>query len=488
MRVGIISLQHESNTFLKTPTTIADFEQGALLTGDAIRRQYGDSHHEVAGFFAGLEEAGVEPVPVLLAWALPGGVVEARTLETLLTTLLDELRSAGELDGLLVAPHGAGVAENAPDMDGSWLRELRSRVGPRMPIVGTLDLHANLSETMVRATNALIGYRTNPHLDQRERGLEAARLMARILRGEVRPTQAAAYPPLAINIERQSTSESPCRDCYDALTDMLCDDEVLSATLLLGFPYADVRQMGTSVIVVTDDDPDLARSMADQFAEHLRLRRQAFAGKLISVEAAVQAAPTFRGPVCLLDMGDNVGGGAPGDGTSLLHALIKAGVKRSFVALWDPESVDEAAQAGQGKTFDGKFGGKADGTQCAPVWAKAKVQGLFDGKFSEAEARHGGRTQYDMGQTAVVELASGQTVMLTSQRIAPFSAAQLTSCGIDPARFQVIVAKGVHAPVAAYGPICPMLIRVNTPGVTTADMTALVYQNRRKPLFPFEQL
>ncbi len=299
MRVGIICLQHESNTFCRTPTKLADFEAGALLAGAAIRERYGQSHHEVGGFFAGLEEADIEPVGVFLAWALPGGVVAARALENLLSMMLDELKTAGDLDGLLVAPHGAGVAENAPDMDGSWLRELRSRVGPRLPIVGTLDLHANLTESMLRATNALIGYRTNPHVDQRERGKEAARLMARILRDEVRPTQAAAYPPLAINIERQGTGYSPCRESFEALADMLADNHVLSASLLLGFPYADVREMGTSVLVVTDDNPDLARSLADQFAEHLRARRAlSWASLLPSKRPSKKPRPRADRSVC----------------------------------------------------------------------------------------------------------------------------------------------------------------------------------------------
>ncbi|MEX0678680.1 MAG: M81 family metallopeptidase [Pirellulales bacterium] len=488
MRVGIIALQHESNTFCATPTTTADFEKGALLTGQDIRRHWGDSHHEVGGFFAGLEEMEIEPVPVFLAWAMPGGIVTARTLESLLWAMLDQLRAAGELDGVLVAPHGAGVAENAPDMDGSWLRELRSRVGPLLPIVGTLDLHANLTETMVRATNALVAYRTNPHLDQRERGREAARLLARMMRGEIRPTQAAAFPPLVVNIERQSTASSPCRETYEALTDMLADQQVLSASLLLGFPYADVREMGTSVLVVTDDDPDLARRLADDFAEYLRLRRGAFVGELVSVDAAIDRAEAARGPVCLLDMGDNVGGGAPGDGTVLLHALVKRRVAKAFACLFDPESVERAVAAGIGASVELELGGKTDRLHGEPVAASARVRGIYGGKFSEPEARHGGRTDYDMGQTVVLELSGGQTVMITSRRIAPVSLRQLTSCHVEPGAFQVIVAKGVHSPVAAYAPVCPTMVRVNTPGVTTADLSQLGYRNRRKPLFPFEEI
>jgi microcystin degradation protein MlrC len=486
MRVGIIALQHESNTFLSAPTTFEHFEQGALLTGEAIRQEYGAAHHEVGGFFEGLEEQGIQAVPIFLAWAVPGGVVEGRALEKLLSCMLVELKAAAELDGVLVAPHGAGVADNARDLDGAWLRELRARVGPAIPIVGTLDLHANLTEAMVQATNALIAYRTNPHLDQRERGIEAARLIGRILRDEVRPTQAAAYPPLAINIERQHTATSPCHECYEALDDMRDDKRVLSNSLLLGFPYADVREMGTSVLVVTNDDPELARRLAGDFAEYLMLRQNDFAGHLISVDAAIEMAGKRPGPVCLLDMGDNVGGGSPGDGTLLLHAIRDRGVASALVCLCDRESVEQATKAGIGATIAMRLGGKTDRLHGQAVSAKARVVGLYSGRFTEDKPRHGGRTEYDMGPTAVVELEDGPTVLLTSRRTVPVSLGQLTSCHIDPGRFQVIVAKGVHAPVAAYAPVCPTLIRVDTPGATTADMTRLNYVHRRKPLFPFE--
>lgn len=487
MRVGIIALQHESNTFCPGPTTFRDFEKGALLTGEDIRREYGSAHHEVGGFFQGLEEAGIEAVPIFLAWTMPGGVVDSRTLEKLLAKMLDALKAAGDLDGILVAPHGAAVAANAPDMDGAWLRELRSRVGPQMPIIGTLDLHANLTESMVRATNALIGYRKNPHLDQRQRGVEAARLMARVLRREVRPTQAAAYPPLVINIERQSTMASPCRECYEALGDLLADQRVLAASLLLGFPYADVREMGASVLVVSDDDPDVARSLADDYAEYLRLRRDAFLGRLISVDAAIEQTTLAAKPACLLDMGDNVGGGSPGDGTVLLHALVERKIK-ALVALYDPGAVDQALKAGIHAKFPLELGGKTDQRHGRPVKAEVYVRGIYDGTFTDDQPRHGGRKHYDMGQSAVLELSTGQTVLVTSKRLMPSSLEQLTSCHLNPADFQIVVAKGVHAPAAAYAPVCPTMIRVNTPGVTTADLAQLEYKNRRKPLFPFEKI
>jgi microcystin degradation protein MlrC len=372
-------------------------------------------------------------------------------------------------------------------MDGEWLTWLRSEVGPAMPIIGTLDPHANVSPRMAAACQALIAYRTNPHLDQRQRGLEAARLMARTLRGEVNPVMSYALPPLAINIERQLTAASPCRELYALADEMLGRPGVLSNSVILGFPYADVEELGSGFLLVTDGDPQLGQRLADELAGHAWRNRTHFVGCLVTIDEAIVRTTRAQGPVGLLDMGDNVGGGSPADGTILLHAAVEAGLSRTFACLADPGSVRRATEAGVGSSVLLQLGGKSDDQHGAPLEAMVTVQSLHDGKFQEFEARHGGQTAYDMGQTAIVTLPEGQTVMLTSLRMAPFSLRQLTSCGIDPAAFQAIIIKGVHAPAAAYSPVCSELIRVDTPGVTRADMTRLEYQYRRRPLFPFEE-
>ncbi|MCS7046016.1 MAG: M81 family metallopeptidase, partial [Gemmataceae bacterium] len=360
MRVGIVALMHESNTFIDDPTTVDHFAQDLLVEGEPMRRKLREAHHEIGGFFQGLDEAGIEAVPVFAARALPHGPVQAEAFDDLVGRLEIALDHAPQLDGLLVAPHGAMVAENHADADGYWLSRLRERWGPRFPIIGTLDLHANLSPLMVQACDALISYRTNPHLDQRQRGREAAMLMARTLRGEVRPTMAGAFPPLAVNIERQLTSAPPCRTMYERADAMLSRPGVLSNSLLLGFPYADVVEMGSAVIVVTDNDRPQAQRLADELAQAWWEARGEFVGRLISVEEAVRQTENLEGPICLLDMGDNVGGGSPGDGTTLAHALNQPGLGPSFICLWDPEAVRQAAAAGCGASVRLRVGGKTD--------------------------------------------------------------------------------------------------------------------------------
>jgi len=493
MRVGIIALLHESNTFLSSPTCWEHFEQDKLLYGEEVREQLGNTHHEVSGFFAGLaaadqesESETVEAVPIFAARAVPYGTITTETYDRLLESLFDELEKALPLDGLLLAPHGATVCESYPDADGTWLTRLREKVGTSMPCIATLDPHGNLSTAMVDACDAIIAYRSNPHLDQKQRGIDAARMMVATLRGEIQPTMAASLPPMAINIERQFTDQPPCRPFYDLADQQLATDRVLSNSILLGFPYSDVQEMGSAVIVVTDNEPQLASQMSVELGSYLWDHREEFVGQMQGIEEVLENVANLDGPLCLLDMGDNVGGGSPADGTFLLHALDEHQLYRSFVCLYDPAAVEQATLAGPGATCRLSVGGHTDQLHGKPFTSQFTVISLHDGTFTEPQPRHGGFTDCDQGPTAVVQTDKGITLMLTTRRMPPFSLRQLTSCDIDPGTFQILVAKGVNAPVAAYREVCETLIRVNTPGSTTADMLLLDYQHRRKPMFPFE--
>ena len=487
-RVGVLAFIQESNTFLPGKTTFEHFRQDLILSGEEVRQHFAAAHHEVRGFFDGLARAGIEAVPIFAARAYPFGAIEPTAFDRLMRLMLDELQYAGRLDGLLVAPHGATVAESHPDADGHWLTLMRQAVGPQIPIIGTLDPHANLSPKMVAATDALVSYRTNPHIDQEQRGLEATELMARTLRGEIRPTQAACFPRMAINIERQCTTEPPLSGVIAQFEAARGQRGVLAASLMLGFPYADVAEMGSASLVVTNNDPILAQTVARQLGEAMWSQRAGLAGSFVSVEESVAQARSLPGPVCLLDMGDNVGGGSPGSGTWLAHELHRQGVGPSFICLYDPTSVVQAEALGVGSRIRLSVGGQTDDQHGAPFHAIFVVQFVGDGQFTEDQVRHGGITHFDQGRTVIVQTEEGLlTVMLTSRRVPPFSLKQLTAFGLDPQSFHVLVAKGVNAPLAAYQPVCPSIVRVNTRGVTTADMTQLDYQHRRRPMFPFER-
>jgi microcystin degradation protein MlrC len=487
-RVGILGLAHESNTFYPKPTPLADFEAARLMEdGASIRAAFQKAFHEIGGFLEVLDaEKDIELLPLFSANATPSGAITQEAERELLKRMFAALESAGKLDGLMVAPHGAGVGVEHPDLDGNWLTEVRRRVGPNVPMICTLDPHANLSKAMVDATDATLAYRTNPHLDQRQRGVEAAKLMLRTLRGEVKPVQAAAFPNIAINIERQLTADSPCREMYERFQSWLAKPGILTGSVILGFPYADVAEMGSAFTFTADGDRALAQKAADDMANWLTQNRESFRGVLYSVDEALDKAQKMDGPVCLLDMGDNVGGGAPADGTLVAHGLLKRNLGPSVVCIFDPAAAKAAHEAGVGADLQLSIGGHTDSLQGPPLEGRFRVTHICDGNFTESEARHGGRTGYKMGPTAVLQTGK-LSIIVTTRRTPPFSLGLILCTGLDPASFRYLVAKGVHAPVAAYAPICGKnRIRVNTPGITTADMHQLQYQHRRKPLFPFE--
>jgi microcystin degradation protein MlrC len=497
-RVGIIALLHESNTFLDQPTTLAHFEANILATGPAACDAFRASRHEVAGFLAALEGSpGFEAVGVFAARAMPFGTIAQDCWQQLMGRLEASLRRAGRLDGVLVAPHGATVAEGAIDADGDWLQRVREFVGPACPMIGTLDLHANISARMVAATDALLGYQTNPHLDQFERGLDAGQWMVRTLRGEMRPQMAFRSLPLCVNIERQATDEPQGR-ALRAFADQLQSRRgLLNVSCLYGFPYADVPEMGATVLAVSERDRSLAEESAAQMAAHWWAQRELFRGRLLSIDEALRAAADVRRqdasrPVGLLDMGDNVGGGGPGDATEIVHGWRMSELRHSgrlLTVLADPVVVEQAFRAGLGARLETSVGGRMDPARHGPPFEETFiVSRLSDGRFEEPEVRHGGYRFFDQGPTAVLVGVSGVTVIATTQRVAPLSLQQVVSQGLTPEEFAAIVIKGVHAPVAAYRQACSKLIRVNSPGVTSADLAQFTFRNRRQPMEPWESV
>jgi microcystin degradation protein MlrC len=489
MRIGILSLVHESNTFLATPTTMALFQRDILLTGEPIRALRENGVHEISGFFQGLKKHNITAVPLFYASTSPSGVITKETCETLMDMMFKEVEKAGPLDGYLVAAHGANAGEGPVyrDIDGHLLARLRKTVGPSVPIVTVIDPHCNLSPQMIQNSNATLSYRSNPHLDQLARGLQAADLIADTLAGKIKPTQAACFTPFIINIERQHTAEPHWQAFYALADKQLTQKGVLSNSINFGFPYSDVEKMGSSFIVVTDNDPALAQRLANELGQYLLDHKQDFVAQYHSISDAVATAISTPGTVGLLDMGDNVGAGSAADGTLLLQELHNRKVN-AFVCIYDPEACLKAIAAGPGATLTLPIGGKTDKLHGPTLTLTFTVRGIHDGKFKELGVTHGGRTDFDMGQLATVVTDSGVTISLTQRRVLPLSIGHITSTGLDPRSFKAIVGKGVQSPVPPLKPVCSKLIRVNTPGATTADMTTLDYKHRRKPLFPFEQI
>jgi microcystin degradation protein MlrC len=486
MRIAVAGFMHESNTFNPIPTDRAAFAAQSLGYGRAMVDEWREAHHEVGGFLEAAQAEGFEPVPLGMAWATPSGKVTDDMFEEVTGRLIEGL-AQNPCDGLLLALHGAMVADSFPDADGETVTRLRKALGPRFPVVVTLDLHGNISQRLIDGCDAALAYRTNPHVDQRDCGRRAAKILVRMIRGEIRPRQALAKPPTIMNIMVQDTSRPPLLELMNEARATEKKPGMLSMSLLPGFPYADVPQMGPSIIGVADGDEDLARTESRQLADLVWNMRARLAASLPDAATAVAQALKARSPVVLVDTGDNVGGGSAADGTVILAEMLRQQVTGGVVCLYAPEEVQQCIAAGAGQLVQLRVGGKVDRLHGDPVQVSGQVRLIHDGSYIESQVRHGGRRVNHMGLTAVVEIDGANLLVLNSLRHPPFSLGQLTCLGIQPEKQCLLVVKAAIAYKAAYTPIAGTIIEVDTPGLTAVNPERFAYRHIRRPMYPLDR-
>jgi microcystin degradation protein MlrC len=487
IRLAALGLYHEANTFTAERVDAAAMSAAGVLRGAEIVARHGSGTTSMSGFLAAARPPEVTVVPLVMTYLVPGGVIEADALAERADELATALASQGPFDGVLAALHGAAVAGGCPDVDGYLLRRMRDAVGPQVPIGAVLDLHANVSAQMCAQADVLCAYRTNPHADAAERGREVASLIVGSIRGQFRPVLGYQPVPAAISILRQDTATAPMSEIMADADACRRQPGVLSVSVAQGYPYADVPELGMSVIVVADGDRGTAARQARALAARVWARREQFTARAPgAAQALTAAAGAGQGPVLLLDVGDNIGAGAPGDSVVILHVARQLGLASLLTVIADPAAAAACGQVRVGAQVALSIGGRGYPGTGPPVQATGTVLARHDGVFVATTAVHAGRRHFDGGPSAAVRLDTGQTVILTSRRVPPYSPAQLTALGLDTGQFQAIVAKGVHSPLPGYGPHVTRAIQADTPGATSADLSRFSYRSRRRPLYPFE--
>jgi microcystin degradation protein MlrC len=484
-RIAIGSIMHESNSFNAEVTQLSHFRIREGPDTEATLRDWRTGNSEVAGFVEEGERRDLELLPILYASATPNGPVTSDAFETLTARLVEGIRNVQNLDGILLALHGAMFTEEFPQGDEEIVRRVREAVGNRVPLVVTHDFHANISPQTVELTDVLITYQQNPHTDTKQRGILAASILSRMLAGEVNPCQTIVKPAVLWNIVHQDTSQEPLRAITQASMALERCPGILAASVAGGYQYNDVPFVGPSVIVVSDGNAELAEREARQLADRMEALRSEVRLNLPDARSAVKAAiAADRFPVALFDVGDNVGGGGTADETTLLAELLEQQAKGWVAVLNDPAAVSHAQTAGIGGAFDLQVGGRSPSSFTSAIPIKGVVRSLHQGRFIETAVRHGGHRYWDMGHSAVIE-AEGSTpdelnlLLVTSERCSPFSLHQLISCGIYPERQKIIIVKGTVAPRAAYEPVAAEIRLVDTPGVTAANPARFEFRRAR---------
>ena len=492
MRFAVLGISHETNTFSSVPADYARFEEEGLLRGDEIIEVFGGSQASVAGFLQASHEIGFDAVPLIHARAGPIGIITKEAFDQIVGEMIGLLRDNGPWDGVLLANHGAAVSEEYPDVDGEVAKRVRELVGPSVPIGMAMDMHGNFSREMVNHSTVATIYRTNPHLDARQRAFECAELIFRTAKGEIAPKQWLEVPPMVINIVKQFTGEEPMKSLAADSLRIQSEPGILSTSIAEGYPYADVQEMGMSFLVVADGNLGLARCRSQWMAQRAWAGRAEMDSQVPSAREALELAiehydanPT-NGPVVLMDVGDNIGGGSSADSTVILREAQQMRMPRLLQTLYDPGAVQKCVEVGIGGSLNILVGAKTDNMHGTPIRVEGRVVRLADGKYEDTGPTHGGYRFFDAGATAVLETTDDHTLVLTSNRDGNTSRQQMYSVGVWPERYRVVVAKGVVSPRPAYEPIASRIILVGTPGVTTADLSTFTYRRRRRPLYPFE--
>jgi microcystin degradation protein MlrC len=489
MRIAIGGISHETSTFAPTPTTLRDFETGlGLFRGQEIVKRFRGTNNCTGGFVAAAPRHGFELVPLLWTFAYPGGLIGRSDYEALKAEFLDRLGRAGPVAGVLLDQHGAMVADGIDDADGDFIAAVRTAVGPRCPVIATFDLHGNHTQQRLDAATAVVGFDTYPHIDMAERGAEAADLLARTLRGEVQPVMALRELPLFWSAACQVTAHPPIDEAFRLVHAAERRPDILSVTLATGFPWADVPQMGASVIVVADRDPQLARATAAEIADWVWECRDRWHRRPLSVsEALDQGERAGKFPIFLADMADNTGGGAPGDSTEVLRTFVERDCKDALLLyLVDTDVARQVHAAGVGNRIHVELGGKSHPVQGPPVPLDVEVVALSDGRFRYDGPMYAGLTG-DLGPSAWLRWR-GVNVVVVSARMQPLDQAFARSLGIDCRAMRTIAVKSAVHFRSGFEQIAGSIHNIDARALHTHDFAQLAYRRRRRPMYPLDSL
>lgn len=488
-RILLAGLFHETHTFVDETTGLAEF---TINSGSAMLARRGDGS-TIDGFLEVADAEGWQVVPVADYSALPSGTADHAVFELFWSDLRAGLEAAlanGGLDGIWLALHGAMVTTESVDPEGELLARIRAIPGAeQLPLFGVFDLHATFTAAMAAGANGLVAYRENPHTDARESAVRSAQLLARSLRDGTLPHMIARNAPIIWAPTGVGTADRPMRD-LEALARQIEAEtpEIWTVNVVAGYSFSDIPDAGVAFSVTTTGSDGVAQAALDRLEQlAIELRELGIPTEWDLDAALAEVKGVADGPNLIVEPSDNIGGGAPGDCTSVLRGFLRHGISNAAVAIADPAAVRalDGAKPGDKRTLS--IGGKGSRLDPGPVELEVTLVSRSDGAFTlEDRNSHLAAMQgihYAMGPSAVVE-ANGIKILLSSRKTPPFDLAQFRSQGINPEDLSVIGIKAAVAHRRAYDKIARRSYTVTTPGPCTSALKTLPYQRLRKPVFP----
>src|SRR3954453_3211688 len=477
-RIAIGGFLHETNTFAPTKATYDGFLHGGgwppMRGGAKLLEKMRNINVGIAGFIPAAEAMGWELVPTIWCAASPSAHVTKDAYERVAKAIVDGVRAAGAIDAVYLDLHGAMVAEHIDDGEGEIIARVRRVIGGGLPLVVSLDLHANVTAQMVEHSDALIAYRTYPHIDMADTGAAAARHLALLLRSKHRFAKAFRQIPFLIPISWQCTSDEPCKSIYAKLA-ALQSEAVPTLSFAPGFPAADFPDCGASVFAYGRTQA-YADHAADQIAQLITAHENDFDGRIYTpdqgVLTAMELAKHAGKPVVIADTQDNPGAGGDSDTTGMLRALVRNGATKAAIGLIvDPEAAKAAHAAGQGATIRLALGGKSGILGDAPFEETFVVEALSDGRFIAPGPYFGG-SKMNLGPSAALRIG-GVRVVVGSRKAQLADQSMYRYVGIEPTEQAILVNKSSVHFRADFEPIAEKLLICAAPGAMPADTAAL---------------
>ncbi len=483
-RIAVGGMQHETNTFMPTPTDYAYFclhrDRPPLVRGADVMKWLDGGSFGLSGFLT--EMAGRHDlVPLVWAGGGAGGMVTEDAFERISGELIAALSQSLPVDAVYLDQHGAMVTAGYQDADGELLRRVRACVGPDVPIVASLDYHANISPEMVAHADALVAYRTYPHVDRRETGARAAAAIELMLdRG--RPA-GRAFRSLGFVVpsHQQPTAMEPTKSFVDACIAGETGD-VFNLSYLGGFRLSDIHHCGVSVVASAWTQA-AADAAVDVVAEEIVRREAEFDEPMLEPDDCAQHAMAIAAaaskPVLICDPQDNPGGGGSGDTTGMLAALVRNGAKDAVVGtLHDAEAAHAAHAAGIGAVLAIDLGGKADLPDNDPFRGEFTVLALGDGRMRTTGPVVGGR-DIDIGATALLGIG-GVKVLVTEKRVQAYDQSLFRHVGVEPKDQKILGLKSAVHFRGDFGPLAEKVLVIKAPGGCPADPRDLPYKNLKR--------
>ena len=493
--IFVASVPHETNTFVSETTNRKEFQRRGEFFGADVLDELKGTNTPIGGILNGLDTNGFTPIPSVVARVLAGGPVAVETFEFYFEQIEEDLKNAGNIDGVALHLHGAMVVADGRRGESTIVKRVREIVGSDVPIAATLDLHGNIDDELLNHADILVCYETYPHMDTGATGENAIKLLTQTLDSEITPTMHIERLPLYPSITSQTTQGGPMKDVMASARKRENIDDVLKINVFAGFFGADVPKNTLSILTVTDDDQTLAREVGQNFGSEIWAAKNNFNPDEPSPREAITEAKSHlnsgsEGPVVLAEVADNPGGGAPGDETTLLQELLYIGdLDIGFAIMHDPDAIEKCMKYGVRENISLELGGAKSDTISNPISVDGRIKTITDGRFIRT-GPVGTGSQCDFGQTVVIECgpANNVSVVLTGTRMQPSDAEIWRHIGIPPERLDVIGLKSANHYRGSYAPLASTIVSVDTPGVMPIDPSHLDFEHRPEKVYPIDDM